>query len=171
VMLCSRFSNGREWPDFRSGLPKRFGPTAKAHDASSSRKKARRHAGRTSSLDEGRDGARLKSMTPRWRARGHEEGFVPWVDTTTGISIAAKRLLAQLCSRRRSSEFRDSPDESQTSMNIRDFPALVQDRTEVLRENGASGAPNRSLGAAPPIFFKWAQCAHFKFDPFAATAV
>src|SRR5262249_16104699 len=37
---------------------------------------------------------------------------------------------------------RDSPDESQTGINVRVFPALLQDRREVLTATSASGNPN-----------------------------
>ena len=37
---------------------------------------------------------------------------------------------------------RDSPDESQTDINVRVFPALLQDRREVLTANSTSGNPN-----------------------------
>jgi hypothetical protein len=38
--------------------------------------------------------------------------------------------------------FRDSPDESQTGINARVFPALLQDRPEVLTATSTSGNPN-----------------------------
>ena len=37
---------------------------------------------------------------------------------------------------------RDSPDESQTGINVRVFPALLQDRREVLTATNTSGNPN-----------------------------
>src|SRR5262249_11963556 len=37
---------------------------------------------------------------------------------------------------------RDSPDESQTGINVRVFPALLQDRREVLTATCTSGNPN-----------------------------
>src|SRR5262245_27363453 len=37
---------------------------------------------------------------------------------------------------------RDSPDESQTGINVRVFPALLQDRCEVLTATSTSGNPN-----------------------------
>ena len=37
---------------------------------------------------------------------------------------------------------RDSPDESQTGINVRVFPALLQDRREVLTATSTSGNPN-----------------------------
>jgi hypothetical protein len=37
---------------------------------------------------------------------------------------------------------RDSPDESQTGINVRVFPALLQDRREVLTATSTSGDPN-----------------------------
>ena len=37
---------------------------------------------------------------------------------------------------------RDSPDESQTGINVRVFPALLQDRREVLIATSTSGNPN-----------------------------
>jgi|SRR5215471_14837741 hypothetical protein len=37
---------------------------------------------------------------------------------------------------------RDSPDESQTGINVRVFPALLQDRGEVLTATSTSGNPN-----------------------------
>src|SRR5262249_39721658 len=37
---------------------------------------------------------------------------------------------------------RDSPDESQTGINIRVFPAFLQDRREVLTATSTSGNPN-----------------------------
>ena len=37
---------------------------------------------------------------------------------------------------------RDSPDESQTSINVRVFPTLLQDRREVLTATSTSGNPN-----------------------------
>src|SRR5215813_12908685 len=37
---------------------------------------------------------------------------------------------------------RDSPDESQTGINVRAFPALLQDRREVLTATSTSGNPN-----------------------------
>src|SRR5262249_31883010 len=36
----------------------------------------------------------------------------------------------------------NSPDESQTSINVRVFPALLQDRREVLTATSTSGNPN-----------------------------
>jgi hypothetical protein len=49
---------------------------------------------------------------------------------------------------------RDSPDESQTGVNIRAFPAFPQDSREVRTATGASGSPNggahrRNHGRAP----------------------
>jgi hypothetical protein len=38
---------------------------------------------------------------------------------------------------------RDSPDESQTGINVRVFPALLQDRREVLTATGTLGQPER----------------------------
>jgi hypothetical protein len=37
---------------------------------------------------------------------------------------------------------RDSPDKSQTDINVRVFPALLQDRREVLTATSTSGNPN-----------------------------
>jgi hypothetical protein len=37
---------------------------------------------------------------------------------------------------------RESPDESQTGINVRVFPALLQDRREVLTATNTSGNPN-----------------------------
>jgi hypothetical protein len=37
---------------------------------------------------------------------------------------------------------RDSPDESQNGINVRVFPALLQDRREVLTALSTSGNPN-----------------------------
>jgi len=37
---------------------------------------------------------------------------------------------------------RDPPDESQTGINVRVFPALLQDRREVLTATNTSGNPN-----------------------------
>src|SRR6516164_1383460 len=37
---------------------------------------------------------------------------------------------------------RDSPDESQTGINVRVFPALLQDRREVLTATSTTGNPN-----------------------------
>jgi hypothetical protein len=37
---------------------------------------------------------------------------------------------------------RDSPDESQTGINVRVFPALLQDRREVLTATSTSRNPN-----------------------------
>src|SRR5262249_45297764 len=37
---------------------------------------------------------------------------------------------------------RDSPDEFQTGINVRVFPALLQDRREVLTATSTSGSPN-----------------------------
>jgi hypothetical protein len=37
---------------------------------------------------------------------------------------------------------RDSPDESQTGINVRVFPALSQDRREALTATSTSGNPN-----------------------------
>src|SRR5262249_42025609 len=37
---------------------------------------------------------------------------------------------------------RDSPDGSQTGINVRVFPALLQDRREVLTATSTSGNPN-----------------------------
>src|ERR1039458_3104822 len=42
---------------------------------------------------------------------------------------------------------RDSPDESQTGVNIRAFPAFPQDSREVRTATGASGSPNGGRGA------------------------
>jgi hypothetical protein len=39
-------------------------------------------------------------------------------------------------------ENRDSPDESQTGINVRVLPALLQDRREVLTATSTSGNPN-----------------------------
>jgi hypothetical protein len=41
---------------------------------------------------------------------------------------------------------RDSPDESQTGINVRVSPALLQDRREVLTATSTSGNPNMSTG-------------------------
>src|SRR5215813_1637913 len=49
---------------------------------------------------------------------------------------------------------RDSPDESQTAINVRVFPALLQDRSEVLTATSTSGKPNAcSRGLIWP--FSW----------------
>jgi hypothetical protein len=47
---------------------------------------------------------------------------------------------------------RDSPDESQTGVNIRAFPAFPQDSREVRTATGASGSPNGGRGADLAIF-------------------
>src|SRR5258707_219935 len=55
----------------------------------------------------------------------------PMFDTAFQF-VAAKRLHLN----------RDSPDESQTGINVRVFPALLQDRREVLTATTTSGNPN-----------------------------
>src|SRR5258707_2233705 len=55
----------------------------------------------------------------------------PMYDTAFQF-VAAKRLHLN----------RDSPDESQTGINVRVFPALLQDRREVLTATTTSGNPN-----------------------------
>ena len=53
---------------------------------------------------------------------------------------------------------RDSPDESQTGINVRVFPALLQDRREVLTATNTSGNPNawsrvvQTMGWRRPFF-------------------
>jgi mono/diheme cytochrome c family protein len=47
---------------------------------------------------------------------------------------------------------RNSPDESQTGVNIRAFPAFPQDSREVRTATGASGSPNGGRGADLAIF-------------------
>ena len=47
---------------------------------------------------------------------------------------------------------RDSPDESQTGINVRVFPALLQDRREVLTATSTSGSPNGGRVADLAIF-------------------
>src|ERR1019366_6164557 len=46
---------------------------------------------------------------------------------------------------------RDSPDESQTGVNIRAFPAFPQDSREVRTATGASGSPNGGRGLIWPF--------------------
>jgi len=41
---------------------------------------------------------------------------------------------------------RDSPDDSQTGVNIRAFPAFPQDRREAQMATGTTGGPNGSRG-------------------------
>jgi len=45
----------------------------------------------------------------------------------------------------------DSPDESQTGVNIRAFPAFPQDSREVRTATGASGSPNGGRGLIWPF--------------------
>src|SRR6478609_10128309 len=47
---------------------------------------------------------------------------------------------------------RDSPDESPTGINVRVFPALLQDRREVLTATSTSGSPNDGRGVDLAIF-------------------
>ena len=47
---------------------------------------------------------------------------------------------------------RNSPDESQTSINVRVFPALLQDRREVQTATSTSGNPNAWSGSDLAIF-------------------
>src|SRR5258708_8406896 len=47
---------------------------------------------------------------------------------------------------------RDSPDESQTGINIRVFPVLLQDRREVLTATSTSGNPNAWSSVSPGHF-------------------
>src|SRR4029077_7300090 len=54
-------------------------------------------------------------------------------------------MLAGVCSSQQfgtNDMVRDSPDESQTGINVRVFPALLQDRREVLTATSISGNPN-----------------------------
>ena len=60
---------------------------------------------------------------------------------------------------------RDSPDESQTSINVRVFPTLLQDRREVLTATSTSGKPRSpalpcrrqpSASRTPPYSKAWA---------------
>jgi hypothetical protein len=44
---------------------------------------------------------------------------------------------------------RDSPYDSQTGVNIRAFPAFLQDSREVRTATSASGSPNGGRGADP----------------------
>jgi len=46
----------------------------------------------------------------------------------------------------------DSPDESQTGMNIRVFPALLQDTSEVRTATSTSGNPNGERESDLAIF-------------------
>lgn len=46
----------------------------------------------------------------------------------------------------------DSPDESQTGINVRVFPALLQDGPEVLTAAITSGNPNAGRGSDLAIF-------------------
>jgi hypothetical protein len=47
---------------------------------------------------------------------------------------------------------RDSPDESPTGINVRVFPALLQDRREVLTATSTSGNQNAGRGSDRAIF-------------------
>jgi hypothetical protein len=47
---------------------------------------------------------------------------------------------------------RDSPDESPTGINVRAFPALLQDRRDVLTATSTSGNPNAGRGSDLAIF-------------------
>jgi hypothetical protein len=47
---------------------------------------------------------------------------------------------------------RDSPDDSQTGVSIRAFPALPQDRREVPTVTGTSASPNGGRGGDLAIF-------------------
>src|SRR5215472_7444089 len=47
---------------------------------------------------------------------------------------------------------RDSPDESQTGINVRVFPALLQDRPEVPTATSTSGNPKLGRGSDLAIF-------------------
>src|SRR6266498_1250464 len=47
---------------------------------------------------------------------------------------------------------RDSPDESPTGINVRVFPALLQDRREVLTATSTSGNPKAGRGSDLAIF-------------------
>ena len=47
---------------------------------------------------------------------------------------------------------RDSPDETPTGINVRVFPALLQDRREVLTATSTSGNPNAGRGSDLAIF-------------------
>src|SRR5262245_20040471 len=47
---------------------------------------------------------------------------------------------------------RDSPDESHTGINVRVFPAHLQDRREVLTATSTSGNPNAWSGSDLAIF-------------------
>jgi hypothetical protein len=49
---------------------------------------------------------------------------------------------------------RDSPDESQTGINIRVFPALLQERREVLTATSTSRNPNADARTAQTSFGK-----------------
>ncbi len=47
---------------------------------------------------------------------------------------------------------RDSPDESQTGINVRVFPALLQDGREMWLATSSSGSPNDGRGVDLAIF-------------------
>jgi hypothetical protein len=47
---------------------------------------------------------------------------------------------------------RDSPDDSRSGVNIRVFPAFLQDSREVRTATSASGSPNGGRGADLVIF-------------------
>src|SRR5262249_43323567 len=54
---------------------------------------------------------------------------------------------------------RDSPDESQTGINVRGFPAVLQDRHEVRTATSTSGNPNAWSRVSSDIFLGiWTHC-------------
>jgi hypothetical protein len=58
-------------------------------------------------------------------------------------SVEPSKIRTASSSRRKQKSIsRDSPDESQTGINVRVFPALLQDRREVLTATSTSGNPN-----------------------------
>ena len=73
----------------------------------------------------------LRSLSPRV---GGDRG--------AGWRIWSNNRAGNLPARQRSAFNRDSPDESQTGINVRVFPALLQDRREVLTATSTSGNPN-----------------------------
>jgi hypothetical protein len=64
-------------------------------------------------------------------------------DGETGVTMKARSYGDRAVYRPRQQYIiRDSPDESQTGINVRVFPALLQDRREVLTATSTSGNPN-----------------------------
>src|SRR5215831_6211802 len=84
---------------------------------------------------------------------GHENALNRSCAQERGLAEAARsRPLTQTSVRR--DLIRDSPDESQTGINVRVFPALLQERRGVLTATSTSGNPN-AWSRVRPGHFPW----------------